>query len=82
MLTMIFLFAPLLRKAGIIAGIISFPLIIFLGASTVTAMETLGLPALLTSAPPTLVQRLMSLSPTANWSSQKTPTTSWVVSVR
>ena len=67
MLTMIFLFAPLLRKAGIIAGIISFPLIIFLGASTVTAMETLGLPALLIFAVMVITNGLRIILQSAIW---------------
>ena len=67
MFTMIFLFAPLLRKAGIIAGIISFPLIIFLGASTVTAMETLGLPALLIFAVMVITNGLRIILQSAIW---------------
>ncbi len=42
MLTMIFLFAPFLRKFGIIAGIIAFPVVIFTGSTAVTVMEFSG----------------------------------------
>ena len=42
MLTMILLFAPFLRKFGIIAGVVAFPLIIFVGSSAVSIMEFSG----------------------------------------
>ena len=42
MFTMVFLFAPFLRKFGILAGVIAFPVIIFIGASTVSIMEFSG----------------------------------------
>ncbi|MCH8257639.1 MAG: HEAT repeat domain-containing protein [Proteobacteria bacterium] len=42
MLTMVLLFAPFLRKFGIIAGVIAFPLIIFVGSSAVSIMEFSG----------------------------------------
>jgi len=42
MLTMVFLFAPFLRKFGIIAGVIAFPLIIFVGSTAVSIMEFSG----------------------------------------
>lgn len=42
MLTMVFLFAPFLRKFGILAGVIAFPVIIFIGASAVSVMEFSG----------------------------------------
>ena len=42
MFTMVFLFAPFLRKFGIIAGVIAFPVIIFIGSSAVSTMEYSG----------------------------------------
>jgi ATP:ADP antiporter, AAA family len=42
MLTMVFLFAPFLRKFGIIAGVVTFPVIIFLGSTTISVMEFTG----------------------------------------
>lgn len=42
MLTMVFLFAPFLRKFGIIAGIAAFPVVIFAGSTAVTVMEFSG----------------------------------------
>lgn len=44
MFAMVFLFAPFLRKFGIIAGVIAFPVVIFIGSSAVTTMEFMGLP--------------------------------------
>jgi AAA family ATP:ADP antiporter len=43
MLVMIFVFAPFLRKFGILAGVIAFPVIIFIGASAVSVMEFTGM---------------------------------------
>ena len=45
MLAMIFLFAPFLRRFGIIAGVVAFPAIIFIGSTAVTAMEHMGVSA-------------------------------------
>ncbi len=45
MLTMIIVFAPFIRRFGIIAGVISFPVIIFVGSSMVSAMEMHGVNA-------------------------------------
>jgi ATP:ADP antiporter, AAA family len=42
MLTMVFLFAPFLRIFGIIAGVVAFPAIIFVGSTTIVAMEYSG----------------------------------------
>jgi HEAT repeat protein len=42
MLVMVFLFAPFLRRFGIIAGVIAFPVVIFIGATTVSTMELTG----------------------------------------
>ncbi|MFP6806289.1 MAG: hypothetical protein VB957_03770 [Pseudomonadales bacterium] len=42
MITMIFLFAPFLRKFGIIAGVIAFPVVIFTGSMAVSVMEFSG----------------------------------------
>ena len=42
MFTMVFLFAPFLRRFGIIAGVIAFPVIIFIGSSAVSTMEYSG----------------------------------------
>jgi len=42
MLTMIFLFAPFLQKFGILAGVIAFPVVIFVGSTAVTVMEFSG----------------------------------------
>ncbi len=42
MFTMVILFAPFLRKFGIIAGVIAFPLVIFVGSSAVSIMEFSG----------------------------------------
>lgn len=42
MFVMVFLFAPFLRKFGILAGVIAFPVIIFLGSSAVSVMEFTG----------------------------------------
>ena len=49
MLTMIFLFAPFLRKFGIIAGIIAFPAVIFIGSSAVLPWNIWAFPASLSS---------------------------------
>lgn len=43
MLVMILVFAPFLRKFGILAGVIAFPVIIFIGASAVSIMEFTGM---------------------------------------
>ena len=45
MLTMVFIFAPFLRRFGIFAGVIAFPVIIFIGSSAVVAMELNGVAA-------------------------------------
>ncbi len=42
MLTMVLVFAPFLRKFGIIAGVIVFPLVIFFGSTAVSIMEFSG----------------------------------------
>jgi len=42
MLAMIIVFAPFLRKFGILAGVITFPVVIFIGSTAVTAMEFSG----------------------------------------
>ncbi len=42
MITMIFLFAPFLRRFGIIAGVVAFPLAIFVGSTAVSMMEFTG----------------------------------------
>jgi HEAT repeat protein len=42
MFTMVFLFAPFLRKFGIIAGVIAFPIIIFIGSTAISVMEFSG----------------------------------------
>ena len=44
-LVMIIVFAPFLRKFGILAGVITFPVVIFIGSSAVTAMEFSGFEA-------------------------------------
>ena len=45
MLVMIIVFAPFLRKFGILAGVITFPVVIFIGSTAVTAMEFSGFEA-------------------------------------
>ena len=47
MFTMVFLFAPFLRRFGIIAGVISFPALIFLGSTSVSLLEFMGAEAFL-----------------------------------
>jgi AAA family ATP:ADP antiporter len=42
MLTMIFLFAPFIRKLGMLAGVIVFPLVIGIGAFTISMMEVMN----------------------------------------
>ncbi len=42
MFVMVLVFAPFLRKFGILAGVISFPVIIFIGSTTVSVMEFSG----------------------------------------
>jgi len=42
MFVMVFLFAPFLRKFGILAGVIAFPVVIFLGSTAVSVMEFTG----------------------------------------
>ena len=44
-LVMIIVFAPFLRKFGILAGVITFPAVIFIGSTAVTAMEFSGFEA-------------------------------------
>jgi HEAT repeat protein len=44
-LVMIIVFAPFLRKFGILAGVITFPVVIFIGSTAVTAMEFSGFEA-------------------------------------
>ncbi len=44
MLAMVFLFAPFLRKFGIIAGVIAFPIVVFTGTTAVSAMEYSNVP--------------------------------------
>ena len=39
---MMFLFAPVLRRFGIMFGVLAFPVLIFIGASTISAMEFYG----------------------------------------
>lgn len=39
MLVMVFLYAPFLRRFGILAGVIAFPLVILVGSSAVSIME-------------------------------------------
>ncbi len=41
-IAMVFLFAPFLRRFGIIAGVIAFPLVIFTGSMAVSVMEYSG----------------------------------------
>ena len=45
MLVMIIVFAPFLRKFGILAGVITFPVVIFIGSTAITAMEFSGFEA-------------------------------------
>ena len=42
MFAMIFLFAPVLRRFGIMCGVLAFPIVILIGSSAVTAMEFYG----------------------------------------
>ncbi|MBT6892046.1 MAG: hypothetical protein HOA25_11130 [Gammaproteobacteria bacterium] len=44
-LVMIIVFAPFLRRFGILAGVITFPVVIFIGSTAVTAMEFSGFEA-------------------------------------
>lgn len=43
MLAMVIVFAPFIRRFGILAGVIAFPVVIFLGSSMVSAMEMYGI---------------------------------------
>ena len=45
MLTMVLLFAPFLRKFGILAGVIAFPVVVFIGSTSVSVMEFTGVDA-------------------------------------
>ncbi len=45
MFTMVFLFGPILRRFGIMFGILAFPVVILLGSSAVSAMEFSGVGA-------------------------------------
>lgn len=47
MLTMVLLFAPFLRKFGIMAGVVAFPVVVFIGSTSVTTMEFMGIDAAL-----------------------------------
>ncbi|MEM7363670.1 MAG: Npt1/Npt2 family nucleotide transporter [Pseudomonadota bacterium] len=42
LLVMVFLFAPVLRRFGVLAGVIGFPIVIAIGATAVSAMEFAG----------------------------------------
>jgi HEAT repeat protein/ATP/ADP translocase len=42
LLVMVFLFAPFLRRFGILAGVIAFPIVVGIGSTTVSAMEISG----------------------------------------
>lgn len=42
LLTMVFLFAPFLRRFGILAGVIAFPIIVGIGSTAVSVMEISG----------------------------------------
>ena len=42
MFTMVFLYAPFLRKFGIVAGVIAFPIVIFVGSTAVSVLEFSG----------------------------------------
>lgn len=42
LLVMIFFFAPVLRKFGVLAGVIGFPIVIAIGTAAVSAMEFTG----------------------------------------
>ncbi|HAK53670.1 MAG TPA: hypothetical protein DCM54_17465 [Gammaproteobacteria bacterium] len=40
--TMVFLFAPILRRFGIMFGILTFPIVVFVGSSSASALELFG----------------------------------------
>ncbi|MFT4721064.1 MAG: AAA family ATP:ADP antiporter [Candidatus Azotimanducaceae bacterium] len=42
LLVMVFLFAPFLRRFGILAGVIAFPIVVGIGSTAVSAMEISG----------------------------------------
>jgi ATP/ADP translocase/HEAT repeat protein len=42
LLTMVFLFAPFLRRFGILAGVIAFPIVVGIGSTAVSVMEISG----------------------------------------
>lgn len=42
LITMVFLFAPFLRKFGVLGGMIAFPIVVSLGAIAISAMELTG----------------------------------------
>ncbi|MAW27785.1 MAG: hypothetical protein CMP98_03160 [Gammaproteobacteria bacterium] len=42
LVVMVFFFAPVLRKFGVLAGVIGFPIVIAIGAAAVSAMEFAG----------------------------------------
>ena len=43
LLTMVFLFAPFLRRFGILAGVIAFPIVVGIGSTAVSVMEISGI---------------------------------------
>jgi ATP:ADP antiporter, AAA family len=45
MFSMVFLFGPILRRFGVMFGVLAFPVLIFAGSSTVSAMEFYGMEA-------------------------------------
>lgn len=72
MFTMVFLFAPFLRRFGIIAGVIAFPVVIFIGSTAVVSMEHLGVSAIAIFAAMVLTNASRIILQSAIWKSSVT----------
>ncbi len=72
MFVMVFLFAPFLRRFGILAGVIAFPVIIFLGSSAVSVMEFTGAEAALIFAVMVITNASRIILQSAIWKSSVT----------
>lgn len=72
MFVMIFLFAPFLRKFGILAGVIAFPVVIFLGSTAISVMEFTGAGAALIFAVMVVTNASRIILQSAIWKSSVT----------